>query len=481
MHWLGEITRAPPLAFFVFGFQLGGGALCPTATFTFYPDITCTKARFAVIRLTSRLTATTGRVTTSSGGMRLRAQAHDRGPAAVREIARRLLPRIADTRNLALAWEHLRQHGGEAPGPDRRTYHDYGEREVWPLLRSLSDQIQRGTYRPGPDRRVEIPKSSGDQVRVLSLPNVCDRVVQRATLQMVQPLLDPGFAALSFGCRPGRGVQDALAHAEIRITREGHTVPVVDDIGQAFDRVPIGRLLDVVSNRLPDDALSLFVETLVQQEDSKGLRQGSPLSPLLLNLYLDHFLDTRWRRMHPDVPLIRYVDDVLLLCRPEHDVEGLYDEFAQLLVASGLPLKGSRTASIHDLAVGADVRWLGFQMHLGALGLELRLPSDNGNPIWATTLAESLALAHEKTHSPQRAQQAIEGLLDSIGPAYPFMDRHEFCGRLTAIAEQFSFEERPLPKEVARRWRRAYRRWCERRMTIFRASDVAAQKQITAA
>src|SRR5262245_19719264 len=89
-----------------------------------------------------------------------RGSRRDRG-----ELARRLLLRTADPRNLRLAWDHLASDGGDAPGPDGLHYRDLDEHEVWSLLRALGEAIKHGQYTPGPDRKVTIPKTSGTGTR----------------------------------------------------------------------------------------------------------------------------------------------------------------------------------------------------------------------------------------------------------------------------------------------------------------------------
>ena len=136
--------------------------------------------------------------------------AHRRGPEAVRrDILAFLFPRIYDIRTLRLSWDSSRAKGGDAPGPDGRSYADYTRQESWQLLAELSDAIVAGTYRPGPDRPVPIPKSSGNGTRTLLLPNVADRVVQHAALRILQPLVDLSLDPLSFA-RPRRGTWQAL-------------------------------------------------------------------------------------------------------------------------------------------------------------------------------------------------------------------------------------------------------------------------------
>jgi hypothetical protein len=100
---------------------------------------------------------------------------------------------------------------------------------------------------------------------------------------------------------------------------------VAVDVKDAFCNVPIPRLLDLVRKNLIDEDLVRFIKRLLDGAKLPGLRQGGPLSPLFLNLYLDHCLDKMWRKLFPGIPLIRYADDILLLCRSRKEAVGAYN------------------------------------------------------------------------------------------------------------------------------------------------------------
>jgi hypothetical protein len=134
------------------------------------------------------------------------ATAAARGTAtAKKDFAARLLPRAADSRNLRLARGHLAAEGGQAPGLDGLRSDDLEGHEVWGLVRILGKALLGDTYRPGPDRRVAIPKAGGAGTRVLSIPSVIDRLVQRAVVQVLQPYLDCFLGDGCLGYRLCRG------------------------------------------------------------------------------------------------------------------------------------------------------------------------------------------------------------------------------------------------------------------------------------
>jgi len=95
-------------------------------------------------------------------------EAVQKGRVGLEEIGPQLLDRTADTRTLRIAWDHLKQYGGQAPGPNRLTYDSLENSEVWQLVRVLRQAIKADTYRPGPERKVRIPKTSGKGHRTLT-------------------------------------------------------------------------------------------------------------------------------------------------------------------------------------------------------------------------------------------------------------------------------------------------------------------------
>jgi retron-type reverse transcriptase len=281
-------------------------------------------------------------------------------------IIEQLFERTADPRNLMCAWERLASGDGQTPGIDGMSYSDLEPFEVWNLLRTVSKAIHADTYRVAPDLIRKIPKTSGQGTRTLSIPTVIDRVVQRAMMQTIQPVLDPWFDERSHGYRPGKDRHLSLAMAERLTMTEDRWVWVTEDIQNAFDHVPQGRLFDVVRAQLPNHLLINLMGRIVRTTSGQGLRQGSSLSPLLLNVYLDRLLDRKWRKRHPTVPLIRVADDLLLLCKTVEEAFNAREALAQLLQVVGLPLKGSRDTAVCNLSGRHDAHWLGF--HLAGQG-----------------------------------------------------------------------------------------------------------------
>jgi len=255
---------------------------------------------------------------------------------------------------LAHAYALAKANGG-APGPDRCTFDtiEADGREGW--LDELREELQTKTYRPGPVRRVYIPKLNGGE-RPLGIPNIRDRVVQTAVKLLLEPLYEADFEPDSFGFRPRRAAHDALD--AIRQALETGMCWVIDaDITAYFDSIPHDRLMRTVALRVVDGVMLALVKRfleapIIDSRDDHGRphrpRQGTPqggvISPLLSNIYL-HLLDRNFRthvsRGELHGRLVRYADDfVLLTPRRPHRERAWLDH---LLGRLGLALHPQKT------------------------------------------------------------------------------------------------------------------------------------------
>jgi retron-type reverse transcriptase len=376
------------------------------------------------------------------------------GPAGVRQLAPYLLGWVADPRTLRCAWDDLARHGGQAPGPNGHRYHELDDHEVWALCRCLGRAIREGSYRPGGEKVRWIPKGPGRGERPLIIQNIEDRVVQRAVVLIVQQLLDPLFDAHSLGFRPDKGRLDALAMAERYFVKEKRRVWVTEDIKDAFLNVPLPRLMQVVQKYLVADDLAELIGRILGGARTPGLRQGGPLSPWLLNLYLHHSLDRAWRKRHSDIPLIRVADDILLLSRTMKQAKHAHATLTSLLTASGMPAKLGFPTAAHRLTAGETADWLGFRIGRDEEGLVVGV----GKRAWER-LDDKLKQAHDEPNSPARADAIIRGWVDQMGPCFPHVDRDEFCDRIRAAAHAQAFDEIPSRTELKQMWQRAFARW----------------------
>lgn len=188
------------------------------------------------------------------------------------------------------------------------------------LLPKLRRELLSVRYRPGDVRRVWIPKPGGGQ-RGLGIPNVVDRWVQQAVLQVLEPIFEPGFHSSSHGFRRDRGAHTAIAEAK-RYVEQGHGIVVDLDLAKFFDRVNHQRLLNRLGQRVSDGRILKLVHRMLKAKvvmpdgtrvsTEEGTPQGGPLSPLLSNVVLDE-LD--WELERRGLHFVRYADDTNIFVR----------------------------------------------------------------------------------------------------------------------------------------------------------------------
>ena len=240
---------------------------------------------------------------------------------------------------LAAAWSRVRRNAGVAGGDGVSCV--VFERDAEAQLTALRQAVRAGAYKPGPLRRVEIVKENGG-TRPLAIPCVIDRVLQTAVSLVVTPIVEPAMSDTSFGYRPGLGVTDAVTRVIELRRRDNRGWVLEGDIARFFETVPHKPLLDLVDARVGDGHVTELVALWLDDagDADRGLPQGSPLSPLLANIYLDqvdHLLDDS------DARHVRYADDFVMLARRKADAEAARDRADELLRERGLVLHPEKT------------------------------------------------------------------------------------------------------------------------------------------
>jgi RNA-directed DNA polymerase len=260
--------------------------------------------------------------------------------------------------NLLHAYYAVWRNDG-APGVDGQTIAQF-EAQQSQQLAQLRQELCTGNYRAQPARRVWIPKPGSQEQRPLGIPPVRDRVVQTALRHVLEPIFEREFAQTSYGFRPGRGCQQAVARVEALLAA-GHIWCVDADLKSYFDSIPHDRLMALIKQRVVDSQVLRLLEQYLKAgvlEQLKGWHptevgtpQGAVISPLLANLYLnplDHAVAQRGWEM------VRYADDFVVLCPTEAQAHAVLNYLRQWTSQAGLTLHPLKTRVVNASAEGFD-------------------------------------------------------------------------------------------------------------------------------
>jgi RNA-directed DNA polymerase len=279
-----------------------------------------------------------------------------------------LIDKVWSPKNLSLALETVVARTG-APGVDGQRTEAVAARAEEELA-TITRLLQLGRYEPRPVRRVWIEKLGSREKRPLGIPTVRDRIVQTAMLHLLEPIFERDFAETSYGFRPGRSAQQAVAAVE-RHLAAGCAWVVDADLKGYFDSIPQEKLLARLREKVADSRLLGLIEKFLQQgvlesakgwePTSSGTPQGAVISPLLANIYLDpldHAMARRGARM------VRYADDFILLCQSEGEAREVLAIVRQWVEEAGLTLHPEKTRLV-NLAAGESFEFLGWHFERG--------------------------------------------------------------------------------------------------------------------
>ena len=238
-----------------------------------------------------------------------------------------------------LEWAYVRCRANDgAPGVDRQTFEDIEAYGLDRWLDELAADLKAKTYRPQPVRRVYIPKPDGKQ-RPLGIGSIRDRVAQMAVVLVTEPIFEADLEPEQYAYRANRSALDAIRHVH-GLVNAGHTEVVDADLSSYFDEIPHAELLKSLSRRISDRHLlgliKMWLEAPVEEIDDRGRHhrttrnkdegrgspQGSPLSPLLANIYMRRFV-RGWKTLGHErrlkASIVNYADDLVICCRGTAD------------------------------------------------------------------------------------------------------------------------------------------------------------------
>ena len=241
--------------------------------------------------------------------------------------------------------------------------------ELLPYLRenqeTLIQEIRDGKFKPNPVRRVEIPKETKGEFRMLGVPTVVDRVIQQAITQELTTIYEDQFSENSFGFRPKRGAHDALRQCQENVN-EGYVYVVDMDLEKFFDTVCQSKLIEVLSRTIKDGrVISLIHKYLnagviangIFERTEIGMPQGGPLSALLSNIMLNELDKELERRGHR---FVRYADDCMIFCKSKKSTERTLKNIIPFIEGK-LFLKVNRKKT--TVAHVSKVKYLGYSFY----------------------------------------------------------------------------------------------------------------------
>src|SRR5438552_14351263 len=267
-----------------------------------------------------------------------------------------LLHHIYNLETLRMAYFCLKKEA--SPGVDAETWRHYGE-TLEDNLQDLSHRLQRGAYRAKPVRRAYIDKSDGSK-RPLGVPALEDKLVQRATVEVLNAIYEQDFLGFSYGFRPGRSAHNALDAVAVGVSAKKVNWILDADISKFFDTIEHDWLVKFIEHRVADARVVRLIKKWLHAgvleegrltQSELGTVQGGSISPLLANIYLHYAFDLwvkQWRGRHArgDVIAVRYADDWVAGFQFRDDAERFQRAVAERLGQFGLKLHPDKTRLI---------------------------------------------------------------------------------------------------------------------------------------
>jgi RNA-directed DNA polymerase len=272
-------------------------------------------------------------LTTRMSVQKLQTALHDKAKESPERRFHALYDKVYRRDILAFAYQGCKANGGAA-GVDGQSFEGIEEYGVERWLDELAKELRSRIYQPNPVRRVYIPKSDGKR-RPLGVPAIRDRTVQTAAVLVLEPIFEADLQPEQYAYRKDRSALDAVRDVH-KLINTGHGEIVDADLSGYFDSIPHAELLKSVARRVVDGAMlhliRMWLEAPVEETDEggkkhrstrnrdegRGTSQGSPISPLLSNLYMRRFV-LGWKKLGHEkrfgANVVNYADDLVICCR----------------------------------------------------------------------------------------------------------------------------------------------------------------------
>jgi RNA-directed DNA polymerase len=345
------------------------------------------------------------------------------------------LSSFASVENLKVAYYALKRDGGHGAGIDGLTFEDLSDSEVYSALRNASASVRQLTYCPNEAREVRIAKGDG-RYRELRLQTLIDRTIAKALQLALTPYVHEHVTG-----KP-RDVMGTYAALQDHVRTHRHFIAATDDIRDCFPSAPLEAVMDAFRPYTDQPDLLWLIDCVIRghkpPNEPTGLDQGSPLSPIAMELLLHTCLDTPLKTECPGTPLYRYVDNLTFLCDSTSEAQNLLNTTQQILKRANLSLKGQDDPP-------ADLR----QHPRTVLGLNVVWENEQLLFTIPDTAYEDLQKGFQRALTLPQPTQAIKavatGWINAVGPALTKAERPATVDRVMELARSHGL--RPLHRE----------------------------------
>lgn len=380
-------------------------------------------------------------------------------PSGARKV-HSLIDKVYSRKNLAMAWEKVRQNRGAA-GVDGQSIQEF-EQELEQHLDRLHEELKEGLYQPQPVREQQIPKAGQPgKYRTLGIPTVYDRVCQQAVLNRLEPIFEPVFEDANFGYRRGRSSKDALRKVWRELER-GNEWIVDADLRDFFGTVDQTKLMTLITQRIADGRILRLLESMLQagcisegswRPTERGVPQGGVISPILSNILLTPF---DWEMRKRGWQLTRYADDWIVTCRSRAEAQAALEAARQVLEKLGVELHSEKTRIVH---ISTGFEFLGYKIKRGTRPLRLaenRIKSGvRSGGLYAYPREKSIQHFKDQIRhlTRRRAPVTTQETIEQINPIIRGWGQY-YCK--AHIRKLFNRLDRWI---VQRLWSQRYKRW----------------------